>query len=59
MILHILSAGQVLLSALRWCSECTSVSEGVFLMYLWREMCSTSTAAAAILFPLECILRLT
>ena len=27
------SAGQVLLSALSWCSACTSVSEGVFLMY--------------------------
>ena len=28
------SAGQVLLSALSWCSACISVSEGVFLMYL-------------------------
>ena len=27
------SASQVLLSALSWCSACTSVSEGVFLMY--------------------------
>ena len=27
------SAGQVLLSALSWCSACTSVSDGVFLMY--------------------------
>ena len=37
------SAGQVLLSALSWCSACTSVSE-VSLMYPWREMYSTSTA---------------
>ena len=27
---------KVLLSALSWCSACTSVSEGVFLMYPWR-----------------------
>ena len=27
------STGQVLLSPLSWCSACTSVSEGVFLMY--------------------------
>ena len=32
--------GQVLLSTLSWCSACTSVSEGVFLMYPWREMYS-------------------
>ena len=32
------SAGQGLLSALSWSSACTSVSEGVFLMYPWREM---------------------
>ena len=32
------SAGQVLLSTLSWCSACTSVSEGVSLMYPWREM---------------------
>ena len=44
------STGQVLLSALSWCSACTSVSEGVFLMYLWREMYSTSTYSSAILF---------
>ena len=43
------STGQVLLSALSWCSACTSVS-GVFLMYLWREMYSTSTYSSAILF---------
>ena len=33
-----------------WCSACTSVSEGVFLKYLWREMYSTSTYFSAILF---------
>ena len=44
------SAGQVLLSALSWCSECTSVSEGVFLRCLWREMYSISTYSPAILF---------
>ena len=44
------STGQVLLSALSWCSACTSVSEGVFLMYLWREMYSTSTYSSTILF---------
>ena len=44
------SSGQVLLSALTWCSACTSVSEGVFLMYPWREMNSTSTYSSAILF---------
>ena len=44
------SAGQVLLSALSWCSACTSVSEGVFLICPWREMCSTSTYSSAILF---------
>lgn len=31
------SAGQVLLSAVRWCAACTSVSEGVFLVYPWRR----------------------
>ena len=41
------SACQVLLSALSWCSACTSVSEVVFLMYLWREMYSTSTYFSA------------
>ena len=44
------STGQVLLSALSWCSACTSVSEGVFLMYPWREMYSTSTYSSDILF---------
>ena len=42
------STGQVLLSALSWCFACTSVSEGVFLTYLWREMYSTSTYSSAI-----------
>ena len=45
------STGQVLLSTLSGCSACTSVSEGVFLMYPWREMYSTSTYSSAILFP--------
>ena len=44
---------QVLLSTLSWCSACTSVSEGVFLMYPWREMYSTSTYSSAILFLIE------
>ena len=44
------SAGQVLLSALSWCSACTSVPEGVFLICPWREMCSMSTYSSAILF---------
>ena len=43
------SAGQVLLSTLSWWSACTSVYEGVFLMYPWREMYSTSTYSSAIL----------
>ena len=42
--------GRVLLSALNRCSACTSVSEGVSLMYPWREMYSTSTHSPAILF---------
>ena len=41
---------QVLLSTLSWCSACTSVSEGVFLVYLWRELYSMSTYSSAILF---------
>ena len=44
------SAGQVFLSALSWCSACTSGSEGFFLMYLWREMYSMSTYSSDILF---------
>ena len=50
------SASQVLLSALSWCSACTSVSEGVSLMYLWRDMYSTSTCSSAILFFSFCVL---
>ena len=49
------SIGQVLLSALSWCSACTSVSESVFLIYPWREMYSTSTYSSAILFSLEAL----
>ena len=44
------STGQVLLSTLSWCSACSSVSEGVFLMYLWREVYSMSTYSSSILF---------
>ena len=47
------SAGQVLLSALSWCSSCISVSEGMFLMYLWKEMYSTFTYSSAILFSVQ------
>ena len=50
------SAGQVLLSALSWCSACTSVSEGVFLMYLWREMYCMSTYSS-ILFSCRLFLQ--
>ena len=46
----VFSTGQVLLSALSWCSACTSVSEGVFLMCLWREMYSMSTYSSVSLF---------
>ena len=42
--------GQVLLSTLHWCSGCTSVSEGVFLMYPRRDIYSTFTYFSAILF---------
>ena len=34
------SSGQALLSALSWCSACTSVSEGMFLMYTGGERCT-------------------
>ena len=50
--------GQVLLSALSWCSACAFVSEGVFLMYPWREMYSMSTYSSAILFSALTILVL-
>ena len=48
----VFSTGQVILSALSWCSASTSVSEGVFLMYPWREIYSTQNlrdAAKAVL----------
>ena len=49
------STGQVLLSTLSRCSACTTVSEVVFLMHLWRETYSTSTYSPAILFsPIAC-----
>ena len=44
------SGGQILLSSLSWCSACTSVSEGVFLLYPWREMYSIWTYSSSILF---------
>ena len=44
------SAGRVFLSAFSWYSACTSVCEGVFLMYLWTEMYSMSTYSSTILF---------
>ena len=44
------STGQVLLSTLSWWSACTSVYEGVLLMYPWREMYSMSTYSSALLF---------
>ena len=37
---------------LSWHSACTSVSEGVFLMYLWRKMYSISSCSSSILFYL-------
>ena len=51
------SSGQVLLSALSWCSAYTSVSEGVFLMYPWREMYSTSTYSSTILFSQDFLIE--
>ena len=42
------STSQVLLSILRWCTACISVSEGIFLMYPWREMYSMSTCSSTI-----------
>ena len=45
------STGQVVLSTLSWYSACMSVSEGVFLMYPWREMYSTSTYSAILFSP--------
>ena len=34
---QVLHGSIVLPSALSWCSACTSVSEGIFLMYPWRD----------------------
>ena len=51
------STCQVLMSTLSRCSACTSVSEGVFLMYPWREMFSTTTYSSAILFCLNLLLN--
>ena len=48
----VFSSGQVLLPALSCRSARSPVSEGVFLMYLWREMNSTPTYSSAISFPL-------
>ena len=44
------STGQVLLSTLSWCAAHTSVSEGVFLMYPWREIHCMSTYSSTVLF---------
>ena len=51
------STGQVLLPPLSWCSAYTSVSEGVFLMHPWREMCSTSTSSSSILFSCQLLVH--
>ena len=45
------SGAQVLLSSLSQCSASVSVSEGIFLMYPWREMYySMTTYSSSILF---------
>ena len=44
------STGKLLLSAPSWCSACASVSEGLYLMYPWREMYSTSSYSFGIFF---------
>ena len=41
---------QLLLSTLSWCFANTFVYKDVFLMYLWREMYSTSNYSSPILF---------
>ena len=48
-VLYILFLWSGTPGTLRWCSACTSVPEGVFLMYLWREMYSTSTYSSSVL----------
>ena len=46
------STHQVLLYALSWHCACSSLSDGVFLMYPWREMYSMSTCSFLFsLFP--------
>ena len=50
-------ASEVLLSTLSWCSACSSVSEGIFLMYPWREMYSTSTYSSPIFFSQKFSIR--
>ena len=47
-----------LLSTLSWCSAYISVSEGVFLMYPWREMYSTSTYSSTMLSNLYSFLSM-
>ena len=49
------SSGQVLLAALNWCSACPSVSEGIFLVYPWRDTYSMSSYSSAILFSPQAI----
>ena len=44
------STGQVLLSAISLCPACTSLSEGIFLMCLWRQIYSMFTCSSIILF---------
>ena len=51
------SADEVLLSTLSWSSACTSVSEGIFLMYPWREMYFTSTYSSIIFFSPQIMSR--
>ena len=46
--IYFFPTAQILLSSLSRCSACSSVSEDVFLMYLWREMYSTSTYSSAL-----------
>ena len=50
-----LSHWRALLPTLSWCSAHASVSEGAFLMYLWREMCSASTYSSVIFFSVYLI----
>ena len=52
------STDQAFLSVLSWYSACTSVSEGVFLMYPWREMYFTSAYSSTILFSPESFLNM-